>query len=543
MKRYQIVKISLLILAALFYHCALQPPPGQLEIPYIRVGIMEGQTRLEFLAETNFNVDSDEGAFLSSGSAGDRCEVTVIDGHEAAIRYQLEVKTFFDEQSAQNSLQEVISRGLPAKIKKRKQRLVKEGTFGSFITYQVCLEQTFASEENANKYRSEISNIQFTTVNPYIQTLPAGRVRLKNLRTGKVSESKNYLRVSGDGLTLEVKTGAGYHFEKTETRTYGSRLNFVVDLNGKLTLVNELPLEQYLYGVVASEMHADFPTEAVKAQAITARSYTLARINKQHALDPFDVCDEVHCQVYGGITRASANTITAVNETAGKVLMYEKQICETFYLAVCGGHTEHNENVWQGAPKPYLRGQFDLPQDKVTVEENFLLKEENVRIWLEKNPNVYCNVYLMEDLPSYLEYTRKYFRWTVEYTQAELKDIIRKKTGENIGNVLDIIPIERGISGRLIKIMIKGTDKILTVEKELEIRKALSANYLYSSCFQVDKANITNGIPQKFIIKGAGWGHGVGMCQTGAAIMALRGKTYKEILNHYYRGAKITALY
>ena len=285
-------------------------------------------------------------------------------------------------------------------------------------------------------------------------------------------------------------------------------------------------------------MKADFPLEALKAQAVTARGFTLSKLGKQHLLAPFDICDDVHCQAFSGITNSTPKTDQAVRETAGKVLMYQRQICETFYHGVCGGHTEDNENIWQGTPRRYLRGVFDLPKDKISVSNDFLLQENNVQRWVDEFPIVNCNIYNIE-LPDYLEYSKKYFRWEIEYTQSELSQIIREKTGHNVGEILNIIPGERGTSGRLKKIRIIGTRKSINIEKDLNIRKALSSNYLYSSCFFVEQYD--NG--RLFKIKGAGWGHGIGMCQTGAAVMALKGKNYTEILSHYYRGTNIHSLY
>jgi SpoIID/LytB domain protein len=458
------------------------------------------------------------------------------------VEYQLVVKTVYDERVARQILSETNRKGLPATIKRQKYRMVRNGRFGTFQAYKICLDQSFSSEASAKNYQQQISSVLWASVEPFIRKLPDGIVRIKNLTSGFEVKSRHYLRVTGNGFNLDVKVGEGFHFEKTETRFYTGRLNFVIDRFGKLTLVNELPIEKYLSGVVASEMHPDAPLEAVKAQTVAARGYTLSRLNMQHKLEPFDLCDKVHCQVYGGTRKASSNTERAVNETAGRVLMYNNNICETYYLAVCGGHTENNENVWEGAPLPYLRGVFDLPQHRVTVPADFLFNEKNVRRWVEESPRVFCNLDLI-DAPSYLEYAKKYFRWEVKHTQFDIQRIIKAKTGRDIGEIIDIIPKERGISGRLKKIEIKGTSGSFTVEKELEIRKALSDNYLYSSCFVVDRIIYDRGIPSLFVIKGAGWGHGVGMCQTGAAVMAMQGADYRDILEHYYRNAKLVDIY
>ena len=526
------------------YHCGIKPIPDRIKTSNIKIGIMEKQTSIEFQADERFDVFSYDGQYLTSGSAGDRCLVNLQNNQQAQIGYLLLVNTFYEGELAQKTLEEVKAKGLSAVIKRKRQNFVYKKHFDTHTVYQVCLEPVFSTKETAETYKNDISSKQYTTIMPIIKKLPAGTVRLQNLNNNDEIISKHYLRVIGNKFTLNIKVGSGYHFEKTENRSYKGRLNFIIDRYGMLTMVNELPIEEYLSGVVASEMNADFPIEALKAQAVTARTYTISQLDKHHRLDPFDLCDEVHCQAFSGVTNVSPNIARAVQATAGKVLMYQDKICETFYSSVCGGHTEHNENIWpDGTSLQYLRGIFDFPQETaVAAAEDFLTQERNIRKWIEGEPDAYCNINTISILPDYLEFSRKYFRWQVHYTQSELTQIIKEKTGEDIGYVLDIVPIQRGISGRLMKIRIKGSRKSITIENDLEIRKALSNNSLYSSCFVLDKVSSGYGIPQKFIIKGAGWGHGVGMCQTGAAIMALKGKKYQQILRHYYQNTTIESI-
>ncbi|MBD3288166.1 SpoIID/LytB domain-containing protein, partial [candidate division KSB1 bacterium] len=517
------------ILLTLMHRCAVPPGPERGKAPTVRIGIVEAKENVTFTATDAFDVSTHDGKFLLQGNSGDKCQVYIEGAIPAEVKYQLVVKTAYDEQMAQQIQSDVNSKGLPAVIKRQRHRMVRNGRLGNFPVYKVCLQRIFNNEISAKDYRQQISSLLWTSVQPFIDKLPDGIMRLRNLANGEEVESRHYLRVSGNGFNLDVRVGEGYHFENTETRSYTGLLNFVIDRFGKVTVVNSLPIEKYLSGVVASEMNPAAPIEAVKSQSVAARGYTLSRLNMQHPLDPFDLCDEVHCQVYGGTRRANENTQRAVRETSGKVLMNENNICETYYLAVCGGHTENNENVWDGKSLPYLRGIFDLPEEQVTVPEDFLFNERNVRRWIEEKPRVYCNLDLIET-PSYLEYAKKYFRWEVKHTQYDMQRIIRAKSGKDVGQIIDIIPRERGISGRLIKVEIKGTAGSFVIEKELEIRKALSDNYLYSSCFVVDRVIYDGGVPSLFVIKGAGWGHGVGMCQTGAAVMAMKGSNYRDIL-------------
>ena len=283
-----------------------------------------------------------------------------------------------------------------------------------------------------------------------------------------------------------------------------------------------------------------FPLEALKAQAVAARSEVLAKLGRAHSGDPFDVCADVHCQVYSGLSKRAKSTDQAVRETAGLVLWHDDRIASAFYSAVCGGHTEDAGNVWGGRTAPYLHGRLDGPDRADRFGP--LTDESNVRRWIDASPQVFCNT-MSEQIPKVLDYTKKYVRWEVQTTQGELRQTILDKTGRDVGDIVELCALERGVSGRIIRLEIKGTEGSLTIGPELAIRKALSASTLWSACFYVKKEELSGGIPGAFVIRGAGWGHGVGMCQTGAAMMALERNTFDAILKHYYRGVAIRRLY
>ncbi|MBN1153570.1 SpoIID/LytB domain-containing protein [candidate division KSB1 bacterium] len=523
-------------------NCAIQPTVDKKVVKTIRVGIVTDISRTEFQAGDDFDVYTYDGTLLMTGQTGDQCTIQVISGTAATMVYRLVAKSTPDEREAAGYAAELQSKGLPVAIKTTRQRMLYKGEIGDYNMSHVCINKEFKEQNAAEEYRRTISSLVYTKISPFMLDYPKGTVQLTNLRNNEKVESSYYLRIVGNVIVIESKSGQGFHFENEGKRTYHGDINYVIDRNGKITIINEISMDDYLCSVVSAEMNPKFPLQALKAQAVTARSYTLSHLGKQHPLDPFDVCDDVHCQVFAGSSRITADVVTAVRETEGEVLTNDGEICETFYCGVCGGHTEHNENVWQGTPRRYLRGVFDLPSNNVQVSENYLIEEDHVEKWVSNEPRVYCNLNLIE-CPPYLEYTKKYFRWTVEYSQSEIKRIVEKKTGKSLGQISDIIPLERGISGRLNKIRINGTKQNLIVDKELEIRRVLSDSYLYSSCFIVEKEAISNNIPQKFKIIGAGWGHGVGMCQTGAAVMAIRGASYNTILAHYYRESKLTRMY
>lgn len=511
-----------------------QRPPVPLKIPEVRIGIAEGLESIQFKSDGQIEIFDKRNLLAHKMAWGEQWEVKITGTQPSKIKYRLRYKEVYNREEAENIFEIKRDQGLPVVIEQIKKRMFYKKKFGWITSYLIALEPEFETEEQAYNYQWRIRDKITTVAIPFLKTPPAGNIFLVNKETGERYQSTGLMRIRGDVFTFNLAVGEGFHFSNKQIRKYHTQIDFIIDRFGKLTVVNVLPFETYLMGVVGSEMQEKFPIEALKAQAITARSYSLARIGKQHPLSPFDLCDEVHCHVYGGMDRESPWINEAVRETSGLILMNENKICDTFYAGVCGGHTENNEFVWDGEPRIYLKGRLDAEINNFS--DTFLQNEENVRLWIESSPNVFCNTQ-QGPVPDYLAYTIKYFRWEVRYTQSEISTIIRKKTGENIGRLRKIIPVSRGVSGRLNEIKLEGTRKTITVEKELSIRKALSENYLYSSCFVVDRDG------SDFIIKGAGWGHGVGMCQTGAAQMALQGFGYREILNHYYQNAEIVKLY
>lgn len=530
----------ILALLFIFFKCAVQPPierpsaPVSKKIPLVRVGLAENINQLEFTSNGKIEIFDRDKIVASSVNWDQKWQVQIRNTRPSKIVYRLRHKEIFDQRVAERIIESLTAQNLPVFLEKIKKRIFHNNSIELTDVYFVFLGGDFDSEPAAYNFSLNYSDQIKTVAVQFIKTPPLGEIILNDIGSGKQYSSSRFLKISGDLFTIKLPTSEGFHYEEVLERKYRSQVEFFIDRFGKLTVVNALPLENYLMGVVGSEMQEKFPLEALKAQAVTARSYSIARIGKQHPLSPFDLCDEVHCHVYGGVDRESPQVSKAVEKTRGMVLMYDEKICDTFYAGVCGGYSENNEFVWDGEPQVYLQGRLDADIDG--MPEDFLKDESNVRQWIESSPNVFCNTQ-NEDTPAYLNYTKKYFRWQVKYSQAELSQIIQKKTGQDIGTLLEIIPIVRGVSGRLIQINLTGTRKTISVEKELEIRKALSENYLYSSCFVVDREG------NDFILKGAGWGHGVGMCQTGAAQMALKKFDFRKILNHYYQNTTIVKLY
>jgi SpoIID/LytB domain protein len=344
----------------------------------------------------------------------------------------------------------------------------------------------------------------------------------------------------GASFSLEnVTIGVNFHWERQETQTFEGTLHIIVE-SDHIVAINQLPVERYLTSVISSEMSASASLEFLKAHAVISRSWLLAQIEKRRRHEQggdsffsftkkddelirwydredhtiFDVCADDHCQRYQGITKASNKQVAeAISETRGQVLTYENEICDARFSKCCGGQTEEFQYCWEDTPKPYLVSFADP----------------------------YCNTsdktILKQVLNDFDQETPDFYRWTVEYSQAELSELISRKLKEDFGEIQDLVPLERGKSGRIWKLKIVGTKKTFTIGKELEIRRALSETHLLSSAFDVERQG------DRFILHDKGWGHGVGLCQIGAAVMGEQGKTYDEILLFYYRNAKINQLY
>lgn len=375
----------------------------------------------------------------------------------------------------------------------------------------------------------------------------------------------------------DVTIGINFHWERKEVQRFKGELKIIVE-DDRLTAINIIPIEDYLTSVISSEMSATASLELLKAHAVISRSWLLNKLKvangklkvimhpdntanfelstlpsqlikwyDHEAHKNFDVCADDHCQRYQGITRTSTpQAIEAVFATRGEVLMYEGEICDARFSKCCGGAFEEFQNCWENVKHPYLIGQRD---SKTETRLPDLTKEVEADKWIRTSPTAFCNTHnkqvLSQVLNNYDQETTDFYRWRVCYSQQELSELIHKRSGIEFGKIIDLIPVERGTSGRLVRLKIVGTLRTLIIGKELEIRRTLSSSHLYSSAFVVDKEykEDEKEIPSRFILTGSGWGHGVGLCQIGAAVMGEQGYKYKEILSHYYPGSAIEQQY
>lgn len=416
--------------------------------------------------------------------------------------------------------------------------------------------------------------IQFVLNKTYIcVNRPVSEVHSVYVENGKIIWNGSYYgellfepRTADASFTIkDVVIGVNFHWERKEDQEFRGALKLIVR-NNRITVINIIGVEDYLTSVISSEMSATASLELLKAHAVISRSWLLAQIEKNKNIaaesteyttcfetdeelirwydredhTDYDVCADDHCQRYQGITRASANLETvecAIEETRGQVLKSEGRICDARFSKCCGGVSEEFQNCWEDVRFPYLASVRD--DDYGSIPD--LSDEAEAENWTRSRPSAYCDTQdvtiLSQVLNNYDQETSDFYRWQVSYSREELSGLIKERSGIDFGTIEDLIPVQRGVSGRLVKLKITGTKRTLTIGKELEIRRILSHSHLYSSAFVVDKKD------ERFVLTGAGWGHGVGLCQIGAAVMGEKGFSYDHILLHYYTEAAIEKLY
>lgn len=366
---------------------------------------------------------------------------------------------------------------------------------------------------------------------------------------------------------FDVSIGRSFHWERVEDQVFRGSLIFERRGEEGVVAINAIPLEEYLASVVASEMNEEAPFEFLKAHVILARSWLLSprrgmaerlarpstdeearegevvRWYGREGHDLYEVCADDHCQRYHGVGRMGCGRAReAVKATVGRVITFRGEICDARYSKACGGRTELYPTAWNDREFPYLASVSDGP-----FHHEPILTEEDASRWVLSSPDVYCNTrdeaLLKRILSESDRETRDFFRWRVEYDRKELEEILLEKSGLDFGDLEGIVPLQRGPSGRIVRLKVVGSKRSIIVGKELEIRRWLSRSHLYSSAFVVETKGNLHRYPERFILHGAGWGHGVGLCQIGAAVMATRGFSAEGILSHYFRGITIERIY
>ena len=404
-----------------------------------------------------------------------------------------------------------------------------------------------------------------------LQPTPEGKI----LCRGKEYDEVVFTPVSSEDtfVVKDVVIGVNFHWEREEDQRFAGSVRIIPN-DGKLLLINEIDVEMYLKSVISSEMSSNASLELLKAHAVISRGWLYAQIDKNRAYGRdktpfapsalkmpeydkikqivkwydrddhtlFDVCADDHCQRYQGLIRqTNPNAVKAVEETSFEVLTYEGKICDTRFSKCCGGVMEVFESCWDYVNHPYL-----VPRaDSTTPEVYPILEDEAVaEDWINSKPDAFCNCtdkeILSQVLNDYDQETTEFYRWTKRYGREELSELVKRRSDIDFGQITAIKPLERGSSGRITRLLIEGTKETVIVGKELEIRKWLSESHLYSSAFTVETITPAGAaLPSEYILHGAGWGHGVGLCQIGAAVMGAKGYGYREILDHYFPGSRM----
>jgi SpoIID/LytB domain protein len=362
----------------------------------------------------------------------------------------------------------------------------------------------------------------------------------------------------------DVVIGVNFHWQRKENQRFSGAAKFIIE-NNKVTIINTLPVEDYLLSVISSEMSATASLELLKAHAVISRSWLLAQIAKNKSIAQsnakysactetdserikwydredhtnFDVCADDHCQRYQGVTRQSTPTVAkAIEATRGQVLTYDGELCDARFSKCCGGVLEQFENCWEPKHFDYLVARRDSANPTDFADLRY---EADAAKWIASRPDAFCNTadakILSQVLNNYDQETKDFYRWTVTYKRNELSALVKERSGIDFGNIIDLQPLERGTSGRITRLRIVGSKRTMVIGKELEIRRTLSTSHLYSSAFTVEQQGDT------ITLHGAGWGHGVGLCQIGAAVMGAKGYDYKQILAHYFVNSQLTTIY
>lgn len=423
-------------------------------------------------------------------------------------------------------------------------------------------------------------------VNPAGDRLDSGSYRARPVGNGvevvseqggrRLSASEYILTPAEPAATFiirDVTIGIDFHWQRKQDQQFQGALRIKLEAGGRLAVVNEVPVEAYLIGVISSEMSAHAHPELLKAHSVISRSWLLAQMKPwkkerhkpsfalqsidgekrlirwydQESHADFDVCADDHCQRYQGVAKATSATVyEAVHATFGQVLTFGEELCDARFSKSCGGMTESYDAAWEDARFPYLAVLYDGEEFPAGFDLPLTL-ESNAERWIRNSPPAFCNTpdtsVLGKILPNFDQETTDFYRWRVTIAQDELRELLRAKLGVDFGAVHKIEAVERGASGRIVRLRIVGERETLVIGKELEIRRALSPSHLYSSAFVVESDGMDGGAPAYFTLIGAGWGHGVGLCQIGAALMAERGYDFQRILEHYYRGAQLYGLY
>ena len=514
---------------------------GSNNIPIIRIGVIQSTDKVAFKCNRSFSLQNSKEEKIFTGEADQNYVLTIRSSQPAEISYQVRAGIEKDRSKAEKWVDDLQHQGLDAQLR----------TVG--IAFDVNNHKIdnrehwvvigdFSDYEEANSFRNRQKEAGEYVVVEKIMQPATGEIELAGQNLGSVARIVPDVFDESTHITVnDVMIGIEFHWQRFENLDYRGIIEVGFNNQGKLVTINELDIENYLVSVNSSEMTPDCPLGLLEAQTVVARNTVLATMGKHHYNTNFHLCSDDHCQCYQGKKREQQVSRQAVERTWGEVIMYGDEICDARYSKICGGIMEGYHNVWENRDIPYMVMGVDSDQP-IDHPAN---TEEKAKKLIDTEVPAYCNTKLYKLPPKLanLYSTENLFRWEVNFEREELEQLIQEKTGQDIGELQDIIPLERGDSGRLIYIELVGSKKKLKIGKELQIRRVFSKSHLYSSCFYVEKELGADGKVQQITLKGGGWGHGVGLCQVGATVMAMKNIPYQKILHHYYKNTKMVKLY
>jgi len=506
-------------------------------MPQVRIGMIQSADQVQFKCDGSFQAVDLTGRVLADGKANQEYSIRIKETLPAEINYRVRLAIAETKAEAEQIQTQQKKRGYATELKHT--GLVIQVGERSLDNHDYWIvTEPFVDMPAANKFAQSYEPVGEAVVIKDVLRKSSGKLLLDSQEFSQGVRIVPKSRESRIHLA-NVTVGIEFHWQHQRTQLLPGILEIGINTSGTLVAINELDIEDYLVSVNSSEMTAENPPELLKAQTIAARSTILATMGKHHYDENFHLCADDHCQCYHGMASIAEASVRAAQDTRGENLMYGERVCDARYAKICGGVMEDYGKVWDNRDVPYLVAGVDGTEGIQFPLDN----KEKVRDYVNSSPDVYCNT-LRYKISSALPYDSvKLFRWKVSYAREDLQDIIQSKIGAEVGNLVDVIPGERGTSGRLIYLDIVGSKKTVRVGKELQIRRAMSKSHLYSACFYVERERDESGKITHFHLIGAGWGHGVGLCQVGATVMAQEGFDYRAILAHYYKNSTLQKLY
>jgi stage II sporulation protein D len=505
--------------------------------PIVRIGMIQSAEEIRFNCDCDFAVQGLPGTNSRRGEKGKTYKTTIGKAQAAEVKYCARLGVGSTLADMERLASEKALEGIPCDIWRPGVILkFKNAIFDNSEYWTVT--RPFANRREAERFISEYSPPGEAVIVRDWDREADGDICLLD---GDWPQKVRIVPENETGVIRlhDVMVGIGFHWQHKRTQAIQGILEICFNKAGRLVAINEIDIEDYLKSVNSSEMSADNPVDLLKAQTVAARSTILATMGKHHYDEHYHVCSDDHCQCYHGTENISKYSIKAATTTHGQVLVHNDKICDARYAKICGGITEDFQNVWDHQEIGYLQSVCDGRQPLEPALDN----EEEVRKFIDGFPDVYCNTRKYQIKSSLPYNSKELFRWRLSYSRDQLEQIIREKLDTDFGQLIDLVEGQRGKSGRLIYLDIVGSKRTCRIGKELQIRRVLSKSYLYSACFYIERERDGTGVIAQFHFHGAGWGHGVGLCQVGATVMAQLGFSYQDILQHYYRNTQLKKIY